>query len=522
MASNPHGNCNELEITNYLNNKKIKNLNLTMKEFIKYICLTKDIKFDENLTLRAEYVTNNKLKQDIYLEIAGQKLGISLKMGSGNSLHQEKIDDFVTFIKTNCDAKNDICDLWRFFIWADGTTNGKGPLTKNQNGEIICRFSTTQFKEKFPKKRKSLQNFLNENKAKLIERALFVGKHNSNVDFVYHGTYKQGRWISKKEAIDFLVKASPKSKRATLTIGRLTVQPWNVSLNGNNEHKRGEIQLKYGSIKNDFDAIMKNNAASIGTFFGNLEEFDLTKAMNKNKDSSMWKTLLPSIIDYSNYYLVKVSSNQFSKLSCRKVKTKSDAYVVNVELPREFLLKKEYILEESDLSEYNYDIIQNTGISIKMKKSRNYTYQKFTKNSFCKAFSGLDDVNFWLTSLLIYSSDKERYKNKNIITDLENTVESYLAKVQNIMKITIENTNDSSFWDLIRKTAQKKIKEYINSNTELAENIFTGKSWFNSPYHAIFIYENNELKKNIITPFSITTGSGRSSGKYSIEIIPAK
>lgn len=522
MASNPHGNSNEVEIANYLNGKKIKDLNLTMKEFIKYVCLTKGIAFNETTELKAEYVKNTKLKQDIYLTIAGEKIGVSLKMGSGNSCHQEKIEDFIAFINKSCNATKEICDLWRFFIWADGTLDGNGSLEKGSDGKILCRFDVAGFKKKYPDKRASLQQFLDANKATLIERALFVGKYNSNVDFVYHGTYKQGRWISKKEVIDFLVKQQPKSNRACLTIGSLTVQAWNVSLSGNTEHKRGEIQLKYGTMKEDFDILMKDNADSIGTFLGDLEEFDLTQTMNKNKDNSIWKTLLPDVTDYTDYYLVKVSSNQLSKLSGKKVKTKSDAYAIKAQLPRTFLLQKEYVLEESDLSAYDYEPISDTGISIKMKNSKNYTYQKLTRNSFCKAFENLDDVEFWLTSLLIYSADKEHYKNERIISDLGNTTETYFNKVQTIMGISVDETDCSSFWDSVRKTAQSKIREQINNNAELADNIFTGKHWFESPYHAIFLYEGGELKKNIVTSFSITTGSGRSSGKYTIEIIPTK
>lgn len=522
MASNPHGNNNELEITDYLNGKKIKDLNLTMKEFIKYVCLTKDIAFDDNTIIKADYVKNNKKKQDIYLTIANTKIGISLKMGSGNSCHQEKIEDFIDFIQNNCSATDEVCNLWRFFIWTDGTIDGSGPMEKSQDGKILCRFDATGFKKKYPDKRNILQQFLDSNKAILIERALFVGKYNSDVEFVYHGTYKQGRWISKKEVIDFLVKQQPKTNRACLTIGSLTVQAWNVSLRGNTEHKRGEIQLKYGTMKDDFDILMKDSADSIGTFLGDLEEFDLTQTMNKNKDNSMWKTLLPNVKDYSDYYLVKVSSNQLSKLSGKKVKTKSDAYAIKAKLPKNFLLRKEYVLEEADLSGYSYEKVSDTGISIKMKNSKNYTYQKLTKNSFCKAFCDLDNVEFWLISLLIYSADKERYKNERIISDFGSTTEAYLNKVSSIMGLSTDNTDCSSFWDSVRKVAQAKIKEYINTNTELAENIFTGKHWFESPYHAIFLYESGQLKKNIITSFSITTGSGRSSGKYTIEITPTK
>lgn len=522
MSSNPHGNANELVVSNYLNGKKYKDLNLTMKEFIKDVCIEKNITFDDNTNIEAEYVRNPKFKQDIYLKINEVKIGISLKLGSGNSCHQEKIEDFISFIRTNCSASDEICNLWRFFIWADGTYDGNGSMEKGQDGKILCRFDANGFKKKYPEKRAILQQFLNLNKALLIERALFVGKYNSDVDFIYHGTYKQGRWISKKEVINLLVNKQSESKRACLTIGSLTVQAWNVSLSGKTENKRGQIQLKYGTMKKDFAKIMKNNAHSFGTFFGDLEEFDLTQTMNKNKGNSMWKTLLPNITDYTDYYLVKVSSNQPSNLSGKKVKTKSDAYVVNVKLPNEFLLQKEFVLEESDLSKYDYNKIPETGISIKMKNSKNYTYQKFTKNSFYKAFSKLDNVEFWLTSLLIYSSNSERHKNERIITDLGDTLESYLNKVHSLIGINIDSIDNNIFWDSIRKTAQAKVKEHINNNPDLLDNIFTGKHWFCAPYHAIFIYEGGKLRRNEISDFSITTGSGRSSGHYTIEITPRK
>jgi hypothetical protein len=522
MASNKHGNNNENEIANYLDGKKIKDLNPTMKNFIKFICQKKNIIFDENTNISACPEKNKKLKQDIYIEIEKIKVGISLKMGTGNSCHQEKIDDFISLIRSKCNATNEICDLWRFFIWADGTLDGKGSKEKDSSGKIISRFDANEFKKKYPDKRKTLQKFLDENKAVLIERALFTGKNNSNVDFIYHGTYNQGCWLSKKEVINFLVNQTPKSNRACFKIGSLTVQAWNVSLEGSEEKKRGEIQLKYSTMKKDFNILMKQNACSIGTFFGNLEEFDLTQIMNKNKNNSMWKVLLPNLKDYLDYYIVKVSSHQNSKLSGKKVKTKSDAYVIKAQLTEAFLLQKEYVLEESDLVNYEFEIISDTGISIKMKNSRNYTYQKFTKNSFYKAFSSLENVEFWFTALLIYSSDKERHKNRRIITDLGNTLDSFLDKVKSNMGIEIKNIDCKSFWDSIRKFAQIKIKKHINDNVELANNIFIGSHWFNSPYYATFLYERGKLKKNIVTSFTVTTGSGRSNGKYEIIIKPKK
>lgn len=520
MASNKHGNNNEIEMVNYLNGKTFKELNLTMKEFIKYICITKNLSFNDNTIIEASYETNNKLKQDIYVKINGITVGVSLKMGSGNSCHQEKIEDFIQFITERLNATNEICNLWRFFIWADGTLDGTGSMDKNDNGKIISRFDARGFKKIYPEKREKLQEFLNDNKAALLERAIFVGKYNSNVEFVYHGTYRQGRWISKNEVIDYQLNYAKSSKTACLTLGSLTVQAWNVSLEGNTEKKRGEIQLKYGAMQKDFDILMKESAETIGTFLGDMEEYGLTHTLNKNKQNPMWKTILPNVADYSDYYLVKVSSNQPSALSGKKVKTKSDAYVIKATLDREFLLSKEYVIDENDIRECHYEIQNGTGVSIKMKSSNSYTYQKFTRNSFCKAFEFIDNIEFWLVSLLIYSSEKERYKNSKIISDFDYTMESYLNKVSEYMDIDTTNTDSQSFWDSVRRHAQAKIKHAICSNTQLSESIFTGKHWFEEPYIANFIYKDGNLSNNSVADFSITTGSGRSKGKYNIEIIP--
>ena len=521
MGSNTHGNKNEIEITNSLNGKHFNELSLNLKEFVRYICKTKKIQINDNSLVLAEDEKNKHLKQDIYVTIEGKKVGVSLKMGTGNSCHQEKIEDFIIFIMENCDATDEMCNLWRFFIWADGSLDGSGPIDKDASGKIKSRFNSSEFKEKFPKERKKMQAFLDKNKEKLIRRALFAGKHNSNVDFVYHGTHKQGRWISKEEIINFLLKKELTNKNACFTLGSLTVQAWNISSKGNTEKKRGQIQLKYSSMVDDFDAIMKSTSDTTGTFFGDLGEFDLTRIMNKQKNSPMWKTLLPSINDYSNFYLVKVSTNQPSKLSGKKVKTKSDVYAIKSNIERKYLLSREYVLDESDIKSLTYVIVPNTGISIKVKNSKNYTYQKFTKASFCKAFSTLDDPEFWMSCLLVYSSEKDRHKNEKIISDLGNDYNTFLNKVKSIIGIEIDFIDNKKFWDDVRKMAQEKICQTIKNDIKLYENIFTGRYWFDSPYHADYIYEKGQLRKNIITTFTITTGSGRSKGKYTIEIKPS-
>ncbi len=162
-------------------------------------------------------------------------------MSSGNSVHQEKCEDFITYIKNEFNATDDICDLWRFFLWADGTLDGTGIMDKDSDGNIISRFTATMFKKKFPEQREKLQEFLAENESELIEHFLFIGRHNSRVDYIYHGTPLHGNWISKKKILDYQVKYSNINSEHTscLSVGKMSIQSWNVSMKGTSDHKKG-------------------------------------------------------------------------------------------------------------------------------------------------------------------------------------------------------------------------------------------------------------------------------------------
>lgn len=519
MSNNVHGNNNEIVISNYLNKKTFKDLNLTMKEFIKYICKTKNIAYNNDTIIYSLYIQDNKKKEDILIKIENHTFGISLKMGSGNSTHQEKIEDFISFIKAEANASDEICNLWRLFIWCDGTLDGSGDtIHKDIDNYILCRFGANEFKNKYPEERKKLQTFLNDNFELLLNRFLFVGRHNSNVDFIYHGTHQTGKWVSKDEVINYQKNQINCKTSACLHLGSLSVQMWNACKKGNNEQKRGQLQVKYSKMKDDLAILMKNRSDVIGTFIGDLGESDLIRILNSNKNNQMWRILLPKEHDFSKYFMVKVSNHQFSSLSGKKVKTKSDAYVIKAELDRNFLLSKEFTLDENSIKNIKHEIVKDSGISIKIKDSRNFTYQKLTKNSFCKAFNNIINVDIWFISLLLYSNENELHKNNKIITNNGYTIEKYRDEILKVMNIRFDNTKETC--NLIRKTAQEKIKDAIINNLKLAESIFIGLHWFKAPYYANFIYSKGQLAKNQIQDFLITTGSGRTKGNYTIEIKP--
>lgn len=158
IGDNSHGNKNELDFVNAFNGG-LKALNTNLKEFVKYICENENIDYESIEKIGAEYEKNTKLKQDFYIIINNKKYGISLKMGSGNSVHQEKCEDFIEYIKEEFDADDDMCNIWRFFLWADGTIDGTGSKEKDLEGNIISRFTLKDFKKIFLKREKNYKNF---------------------------------------------------------------------------------------------------------------------------------------------------------------------------------------------------------------------------------------------------------------------------------------------------------------------------------------------------------------------------
>lgn len=527
-GSNLHGNKNELMIVKALNNKKFKDLNLNMKNFIRYIAKNENIELDNEYIIKSIYEKNNKLKQDLYVVLENRTFGISVKMGKGNSTHQEKCEDFIDFIlKHFNDVDQQLCDDIRFFAWCDGTLNGTGPVImgydENNKPRVISRLNKDEFINKYPMIVKRIQDFLIKHEEDLLKHYLLVGNHDSKVDYIYHGTIENGLWTSSDAVIDYQLKNSKvhdPHNTALLSIGRMNIQVWNRGLNGSSssEKKRGQLQLKYSSMEKDFAKIMFKEVGNKGTFIGDMEEFDISKVMNQNKKHKNWKLL--NIEDNSNIYVVKVDKKILSHLSNKKVFPKSDAYLIQADISKDFLLEREYLLKENYIQDLEYNIISNTGISVKQRNSKKFTYQKFTKNSFLKAFENfIDNPLFVFCGLLLYSNVKDMDKNEIIFSDLNIKKGDFIEYVNRLGLLNM-SLKESKDIDLIRKIFQNNVKNIIESNHKLKESIFTGKYWFDEPYFINYILRDSILTEQIYSEYIITTGSGRSKRRYSIIIKP--
>ena len=70
-------------------------------------------------------------------------------------------------------------------------------------------------------------------------------------------------------------------------------------------------------------------AINRGTYEGDIQEIEFVRLFNKNKQNTIFSILTDKLnYNLDNIYMVRVTTNQYSKLSNKITKTRSDCYVV--------------------------------------------------------------------------------------------------------------------------------------------------------------------------------------------------
>lgn len=227
---------NEDNIINYLNTTSFNDLNEIHQKFI----------LDINKGNKPQKISARKYagvnKADIGVTIDDNEFLFSIKKGSGNSVHQEPLEEFISYLKEEVENNNEFFKSLRLFIWGDGTLDGTGKKSD--------RIDANKFKKLYSNDVSIIQNFLNKHKNILIDRFIISGaKSNKSTDFLWYGESIDGIMISKEDMLKIINGITKKP----ISLGILTFQAWNRNIkpDGKSEHKRGVIQLKWGTLKND-------------------------------------------------------------------------------------------------------------------------------------------------------------------------------------------------------------------------------------------------------------------------------
>lgn len=515
IGDNSAGFDNEKQISSALNNHLYDSINANLRHFL-------DDMF-KGYSLKGKWVhattISQRMKPDFYVTVDGVPEGryVSVKMGTGNSLHQESLESLVTFLENEGVPPHIIENLKRYH-WSDGTDDNTG----------LDRLPAKTFAKNNPAIVSSLNEYLNSEpiRSKLIERFIFVGNYPNApaADYLYHGTPHSGVWASREEIVNY-TKTLVVDKNC-VSIGPLTYQAWNKNLERNPkaEYKRRQMQVKWGKLADSIVEVTSRRCDYMmyGTYEGDLSEKASVISFNRNPESSVFSSYLKSIhMNPDNVLLIRVTTNQLSRLSNQRVKTRADAYAIEIVDPRIYDLLEEngFYLDEDILNGYDeyYRCVEKSGISIKRDNSENYTLIKLTPNSFNELF-GTYVLGYGAS--IFCKNGSELHYNIPLLDGWHVTVEDLQDYFDSTL-ITKESLVTSlEMCKNIKDECIKRIKTTIDGSLRLQSIIFNGKDIYDEPYSAFFFMQNNTIKTLGYIPYAVTTGSGRSHGDYSLVLKP--
>lgn len=231
---------NEKQIIEILNSEEFDGLSEALKKVL--IKINKG-QIPESISAKRYAGTD---KADLSVVLDKKEYYLSVKKGTGNSIHQEPIEDFIKFLQLNFEDDETVFNDLRHFIWGDKTLDG--------TGNIEDRIGAVKYKKEYPDRIINIQSYFDKYKKELLKRFLITGAvSDKKPDYLFYGTKDKCKTISDDEMLDFVLSI----KKKPISLGVLTFQAWNRNINGGDksEHKRGQIQLKWGGLEKDISKL---------------------------------------------------------------------------------------------------------------------------------------------------------------------------------------------------------------------------------------------------------------------------
>ena len=240
------GKNNEYEFVKYLNGKRISELNPMFRELIDELFPNQQ----PNSIIKS-WKNHYKEKSDIFIKINEKMKGVSIKKGYKNSVHVERISDFIHFLIEN-NVDREIVIEYLKYHYADGSTNGKGNK----------RISVEEYKKENQSKIDKINKVLNDEKIikKAINRFITRGKNTDYfISAIIYGEVDDFIWATK-EQIEEIILSKKDVYSSAVHFGALTCQPKNRCLNYNPLYEKDRfcVQIKWYNIFDDIIEYLSN------------------------------------------------------------------------------------------------------------------------------------------------------------------------------------------------------------------------------------------------------------------------
>lgn len=249
-----------------------------------------------------------------------------------------------------------------------------------------------------------------------------------------------------------------------------------------------------------------------GTKEGEKYEKDFCIRFNK-RDTKLNIDILKNIC-LEDVYAVHIRNHKFSLITKKNVKPKSDVFLINL-TKNEFnqCKNKDFYLDENSLERLKIKYLPRSGISIKNLNSKRYQIHKFTYDSFVRTF----DNKFLFIGHLIYEKKHLIHKNDDIFINLKISKKTFF---ENFNSVYDEYDLEDIRYQKIKNFCKNEICTEINNSKTIQNIIFSGEGVFEDPFYASYFFQNDILMPITTSKFSVTTGSGRTKGNYTLVIKP--
>lgn len=511
IGNNRHGfeNVNMIQLA--LNGSQIQNLRPNLKKFVSDLFP----RASGSSIVTCEKIDNLK-KGSLDITVGNKTTRVLIKSGTGNSVHQEEYQDFYDFLMKEFQTVQEIIDAFKTIQWGDGTLDGTGARETWLHSNAI--------KKTYPEAVEISNHYINSEPVarKLLHRFMVVGRFENERpnEYIYFGDVNSAYWASTKDLIDLQIKNRSQRNRSLLNIGNVNLQSWGRTIKKSSQKdQRESLQIKMPQLENDIRSISKSSIKKTYYEQGEDSERSFVQIYNSGlfkKETDYEQEVLMETPGYR--YAVQVQTRQVSALTNKKEYTKSDTYFIETpqSLNELLLYERDFYIGEKDLEAVNYMKIPRSGVSIKRSDSKSFTYAKFSRTSFESLFSGKTEL--FVGALLYVQNEKDLPKNAMILKDNGITYEEMRQKFQ------IDPTLDElSAFRQMKNQAMEQIKTMIDSDSRLYEAIIFGTGIFKEPYCATYLYTDELVHKGELDSrlsLSVTTGSGRSKGKYTVIIKP--